>query len=290
MPVVYADVLWLIDFSMDLLSLGLAGRMTERPARGWRLCAAAALGGIWSVLALIRDISGIGGLLLDLLAAVGMVALAFGRMSPFRFWATVGSFFLVSLLLGGSMTALSHLLEGLRTSASPAQGGGFALLALAGAGITRCGAHLRRRLSPRCATVELRYGTRKILLEALVDSGNLLRDPVSGRGVIFVSPSRLRELLDEPIGTLLCEQSLDALTVLPREICRRFCLLPSAETVQGKRTLIAFRPDAVLVNREPVSALLCPALSGPEGEYAAIIPTAYVSETLKIPIHIGKKR
>lgn len=138
---VYADVLWLIDFSMDLLSLGIAARMVQRPAKGWRLCMAAALGGIWAVLTLAGGAEGIIGLLLDFAVAGGMILIAFGRSSLFRFGLTLGSFFLVSLLLGGSMTALCNLFAALlgQPEGSAPSGGGFFLLALAGSGIALLG-------------------------------------------------------------------------------------------------------------------------------------------------------
>ncbi len=287
--VVYADVLWLIDFSMDLLSLSLAGRMLDRPVQARRICAAAALGGIWSVVALITNLSGLRGLCLDLLVAGGMVALTFGKSSFPRFLMTVGSFFLVSLLLGGTMTALSNLFRGLHDSASDGSGG-FLFLALAGSGITFLCTRLRRRAVVPRASVTVRMDARELTLEALVDSGNLLRDPVSGRGVIFVAPDRLSLLLNEELCAALLAQSLAALSDLPPEQRRRICLLPGTETVEGRGMRIALRPDSVRVEGEEISALLCPCAGRPEGGYEAVIPASFLTEDFSIPIHIGKKR
>lgn len=283
--VVYADVLWLIDFSMDLLSLGIASRMVQRPAKGWRLCAAAALGGVWAVLALIGGAEGAVGLLLDFAVAGGMVLLAFGRSSLFRFGLTLGSFFLASLLLGGSMTALCNLFANLlgQPEGSAPSGGGFFLLALAGSGITLLGTHLRRRAAPRHVPVTLTVGERRVTLDALTDSGNLVRDPVSGRGVIFVAEKRLGALVEEPLRAVLLAQRVEGMTGLPPDAVRRLCLIP-AETVKGRGVLIALRPDAVEVDGEVRSALICPApIDGRAQE--AVVPAELADGGARILLH-----
>lgn len=267
--VVYADVLWLIDFSMDLLALGIAGRMAQREARGWRLCAAAALGGVWSVLALLGGWDGVPGLVLDLAVAAVMVFLAFGRASPGRFALTLGSFFLATLLLGGSMTALANFFAD--DGEAAASGGGFFLLALAGSGVTLLGTHLRRRAAPRQVRVTVEIGERGLTLDAMTDSGNLVRDPVSGRGVIFITPRRLTALVGEPLRSVLLAQRVEGIADLPAADARRLCLVP-ASTVQGRGMLVALRPDRVAVGGEDCTALICPMADARGCDYDAIMP------------------
>ncbi len=276
--IVYVDVLWLIDFSMDLLSLGLAGHLMQRAVKGWRLCGAAAIGGIYAVAALFLPAAGIFGLLLDLAVAGGMVFAAFGRSSPLRFGLTLGSFFLISLLLGGSMTALCNLVASRlgRGSGDAPTGASFLLLAFGGSVITLFGARLRRRAAPRLVPLELRLGERRVVLTALSDSGNLVRDPISGRAVIFVAERSLRALCPAHLVTVLLEGRTDGLDALAPSEARRLCLIP-AETVQGRMMLVALRPDEVCVSGEAVSALICAAISPMRGEYTAVVPAETVS-------------
>ncbi|MBR6709399.1 MAG: sigma-E processing peptidase SpoIIGA, partial [Clostridia bacterium] len=42
---VYVDMLWMINFCMDLLTLGMTARILQRKTTRLRLCLAAALGG-----------------------------------------------------------------------------------------------------------------------------------------------------------------------------------------------------------------------------------------------------
>lgn len=270
--VVYGDILWLIDFSMDLLALGAAARMTGRPTRPWRLCGAAAFGGLYAVLILFLSLRGLWRVAMDLGAAVLMVLMAFGVSSFPRFLLTVGSFGMMSLLLGGGMTALCSWVSGIF---GPGQGGGsaggFFFIVLCGSGISLLWGRLRRRALPAVLPLTLRLGERELSLDALRDSGNLVRDPVSGRGVIFLEARALRRLCGTELARVLIERRVEKMASLPAEDARRLCLIP-ADTVQGRTLLIALRADSVSIGGEACDCLICPAQTPLPPEYAAIVP------------------
>ncbi len=280
--VVYADLLWLIDFSMDLLALGIAGRIAQRPTVPWRVVAAAAVGGLWSVASLLLGVAGIGGVALDLAVAAGMLLLAYGRASPARFALTLSGFVGATVLLGGSMTALANLFV---PSGEPVSGGGFALLALGGSGATLLATHLRRRAAPRRVAVTLTLDGRSLTLDALTDSGNLVRDPISGQGVIFVAPVKLRQWLAPPLRTALLTGQTAAIAALPPDDARRLRMIP-ATTVTGRGMLPAIRPDGVTVGGEACAALVAP-LASERGE-EAVVPADLVMQG-GVHIHKGRK-
>ena len=51
--VLYADVLFLINFSMDYLSLYAVSRLLALPSRAWRMLAGAGVGGVYGVLSVV---------------------------------------------------------------------------------------------------------------------------------------------------------------------------------------------------------------------------------------------
>lgn len=270
--VVYGDILWLIDFSMDLLALGAAAHMTGRPARPGRLCGAAAFGGLYAVLVLLLPLIGLWGAALDLGAAVLMVLWAFGVCSFSRFLLTLGSFLTMSLLLGGGMTALCNLVSGvLGPSRGGGSAGGFFFIVLCGGGISLLWGRLRRRTLPAVVPLTLRLEGRELSFTALRDSGNLVRDPVSGRGVIFLEARALRRLCGSELSRVLSERRVEGIASLPAHEARRICLIP-ADTVQGRTLLIALRVDGVYIGGEAYDGLICPAQTPLPPEYAAIVP------------------
>lgn len=283
---VYVDMLWMINFCMDLLTLGMTARILQRKTTRLRLCLAAALGGGWAVAALLWGISGVPGLLLDLVIAIGMLVIAFRWISSGRRAVTLGTFFLISFLLGGSMTAMSRLFaDGYAGAAEGQRGGGFLVLALAGSGITLLCTRVHRHTKHTIRHVSVGLGEHSVNFRALEDSGNLLRDPLSGRGVIFVSPDVLRRLCTGRLGEVFLAQQVDRMPHLSEREARRLRILPG-ETVHGRQLMLALLPDTVTVEGERCTALICPGANSMGTEYEAVLPASLAGERVCI---IGKE-
>lgn len=246
---VYIDLYFLVNASMDFLCLAMTAAILHRPARRRRLLLASLLGGLWAVFTLLSGISGALGVLLDLLFAVVLAAAAFsekhGKAS--RLLQNAGAFALLSALLGGLMTILYRFLNRLELPLEALQGDSlsawmFAVLAaVAGFFTLRGGRLFRRSGAIREVRLEVTVDGKTAVLHALVDSGNLLCDPLSGRSVALADPAKLAPCL--PPGLLhALEHPEDA----PPEYARRVRLIP-ARTATGEGMLAAFAPDRLLV-------------------------------------------
>ena len=109
--------------------------------------------------------------------------------------------------------------------------------------------------------VEIRRGRRSATLSAMVDSGNLLRDAVTGLPVIVCSPKALAELLPP---------------MQAGELPSGFRYL-SARTASGAALLPCFRPDRVRLRTargyEDAEALVALAVNGYNG-FQALVPAS----------------
>ena len=273
---VYADLYFFVNASMDLLCLNLTAAILHRKPRRLRLLLAAALGGGFSLAVLLLGVGGFSGVALDLLAALGICAVAFAgrRERPRAFFGSVAAFFLISLLLGGIMTALFWGLNRLHLPLGALSEDHisvwlFAALALVSGLLTRHGGRflgLSRRV--RTATVEAVVFGRTIRLRAMLDTGNLLRDPTSGRAVILCDADRIRPLLP---AQLFLPQGDPARLRWESDfaVARRLRLIPSS-TATGSSLLTAVVPDSLtLTDRDgsrPCDYLLAPV---PLGDRAA---------------------
>ena len=276
---VYADLLFLVNFSMDYLCAYLATVLLRRQAVPWRLLLSSALGGVYAVAALFFPMSRLSAVAMDIAVCVVMCAILFwGRGVPFRFFAAACAVFVgVSMAMGGMMTALFNLLNrvGLPLEQMGAESeeddlsvwlfallaGGSALAGLRGSRL------LHRSATRRFARLAVTVGEKTVELQALLDSGNLCRDPISGRPVIFIDSKPARALIGEGGAK-------------DPEIARRFRLVP-IETVGGKRLQAAYLPDSVILTDSGgphrVDALIAPAetLQG-AGVYQAIVSAELV--------------
>lgn len=280
---VYADLYLIVNTGMNLLSLMLAARLLHRPAKRWRAIVASVTGALYALLALLFGSGGVLGFLADLALAFVMCAITFaerrGRFSHLIKCTAVQ--FLTSVLLGGVMTALYSLLNRLNLPMESLQGDGisvwlFVLLsAAAGLATARGGRLLRRSGSLKSVTVCAVFGDRELTLSALVDSGNLLRDPISGKGVIVVDRQKLLEALPQPLRAAL-EKDTPAEWLRDSRCARLIRLIP-AKTATGERLLPALSPDALrLIDGKddlPADYLIAPAELGESAAgFDAIVP------------------
>ncbi len=267
---VYADVLFLVNFSLDYVSLYITGRLMSRPLYVRRLAAASALGALYAVSALFWNIPEPLYIAATLAVSGIMCLFAYRRACKGALASaveTAGSallLFSVGCALGGAMTAIYSLGKGY--SAGEPGGGGagtMTMTAVAAAAVTvtaLAGRVAKKRRGVKHARVTLTDGGKSVTLDALSDSGNLLFDPTSGRPALIVSADAAADVLPQKIReAALSEDVAGSAAALPPELLTRVRLLP-VSNVYGKGLLLGFRPDAVTVEQ-----------GGSEREYDLIV-------------------
>ena len=260
---VYADLLFLINAGMDGLCLLLTGKLLHRRVKAWRVAVGAVLGGIYAVAALLLpDVGQAPSLFCDLAVCVSMCAIVFGegrRGWIKRLLATAGVYFALSMALGGVMTALYHLLNragaaSLLAGLSEGGGGGleswlFLLLVLIGGAVSLWGGRLlRRSRAVSFCTVTVELDGRSVTLRGMVDSGNLLRDPMGGRAVICAERTALGKILPPSLAAVMRGASPESVGLSSSE-ARRVRVIP-AGTATGEGLLYGFLPDRITVTAE----------------------------------------
>ena len=253
---VYIDLYFLVNASMDLLCLLITARLMHRQVKTRRLLLSATLGGLYASAALLLGFGGFAGLLLDLLAALLLVAVAFStyRMRVLRlFWMTA-VYVLTSMTMGGIMTALYTLLNRLELPFEVLQGDApsafvLGLLAIvSGIAASRSGRLMGLSQKTKSVTVEATLLGQRVTLHAMVDTGNLLRDPISGRGVIVADRRALAGALPKAFlqGGREGERAVFSwLRSTPK--CAGSVRLIPAKTASGEGILAAILPDRLIV-------------------------------------------
>lgn len=251
---VYADLLFMINFSMDFLCLYLVAKLLAKPFSLLRGALSSTLGGIYAVAALFLSLPALLSVTLDVLVCFLMCLIAFARRKerlPSLFLLTAAYFF-SSMLLGGIMSVIFNFLN--RHSPPPESLAGteemplwlFAAVAVVASLFTRIGgSFLRRRSQIKSADVEVRIGKRKAVLRAMCDSGNLLRDSISGRPVIISDRREAVNLLPldcPPIS----DWGIASAANFPTDIASRIRMIP-ASTAGGEGLILALRPDSVVI-------------------------------------------
>ena len=257
--VIYADTLFFVNFSMDFLALFITASLSHAVVRPWRMTAAALLGALFALAEAI-----IGGKLagvlprLILTAAWILTAIAMTRLAVGGGWRTLLLFAGVNIGLGGLMTALLSLVMRLadslsipRPDASPLSSPWlFAAIAIVSGIVSllwgRAGKKSRRRLD-----VTVRAFGGEVTLPMLIDSGNLLREPYSGRPVIVVAAARIAPILPAALSSAAPAD----LASLPPELASGLRLIPTSG-VTGARLLIGIQPERVMADGRTLDCML----------------------------------
>jgi len=182
-------------------------------------------------------------------------------MSAIVFRHRRGSFFAIlraaaviwvtSMLLGGIMTALYAGLNRLNLPLDALQGDGLSVwtfvLVSAVAGIlsVKSGRWFGISGKAKSATVEVTLFGKTVVLNAMVDTGNLLCDPVSGKSVIVAELSALRDVLPADLAHACESGNLSDYLSHGKHASRVRPIPANAATESG--LLLAIVPDRITV-------------------------------------------
>lgn len=197
---VYLDLAVLLNVLVDLLLLLGTNRLAGRPP-GWkRSVPAAVLGGIYGGMCLLPGLAFLGKLhwRLVFLGLMGTIAFGIGRQA----WIRCGLFTLLSMSLAGIALAVGV--------------GGFWMPVLsAGAMWLLCRVCFRTAAAREYVPLEIVFRGRKVRLTALRDTGNTLRDPVTGEQVLVIGPEAAAQLTGLTQSQLRAPLDTMTLGVLP---------------------------------------------------------------------------
>ncbi len=247
---VYIDQVFLLNAIVDYLLLLCAAQLAGEPLRRGRMALAAALGGLYAAAVFLPGWGFLNRVLCKLAAGAALCLTAFG--SSKRLLRVSLVFFAVSAAFAGGVLALELMtgvpaaldLKGLLLSAA----GCYAFLTL----LFRRGA---RHGGGELAAAELRLGDRSCRLTALVDTGNTLTDPVTGRPVMVCEGEKLGALF--PAGECPGPAELsDPVEALARRKSGRWRLLPYRAVGVDHALLLAVRVDQARVGGEDYGSIL----------------------------------
>ena len=193
--VIYLDMVMLLNFLVDFLLLLGTNRLAGFPAGGKRCSLAAMLGAIYSGACMLPRFYFLGNSLWRMVSLALMTSIAFGWNRTSLRRSVV--FILLSMALGGIAMNL--------------ESGRFGTLVLSALGVwILCRVGFGGNLGQEYIEVAISEGGQTIRLLALKDTGNTLRDPVTGEAVIVIGADAAWELtglsngeLADPMQTML---------------------------------------------------------------------------------------
>lgn len=257
--VIYGEYLFIENFITGLIILYFTKKISGLDCRTWILVVGAILCGAYSFIIFLQ-LEGPIALAVKLAFAILVTTLVFRRETL----RTALIFLAVSFLLGGATMALllTFDLPGITA------GGAFYMEGLTYAGVTvciACGGGIiwwfaelirgKRLESRRVLGVAVVFGGQYWQVRALIDSGNFLREPISGRPVAIMEEDFAREIIK----------------VIP-DRQSRFHLVPYRAIGTDNGLMEGYRADYIIVGDKKIRSPIVAIYKGKfDGEYNMLL-------------------
>ena len=243
----YVDVLFAINFSMDYVSLFLCGKILHKKLPKLRIIIASTIGGIYGVLTLIFKLNVVLEITICLLIALIMCVITYYEKNIKSLSICIVLFWVTSSLLGGIMSFLytiaNKLLDEYITSytyETVYNGARFFVIASVTVLVTTfVGKIFMNNKDRRTVPIKIYFKNKEYSLVALCDSGNMLKDPLSGKSVILVT-------IECEIGKEINNED---------ELHKRF--IPYKD-ISGSGVLKGVIPTKILIEGKEVSGVVAP--------------------------------
>lgn len=258
---VYADIVFLLNFCVDLLLLWLTMAVRRQRTSIWRLIVAAAFGATYAMFILVPSWSLLLTWGIKVVFSILIVLIAFGYRNHMAFLRNWGVFYFVSFVVGGGMFAAHYFLQDqqevlngilLTHAGSGAPSVTWMFLAVAFPLVWWYSRFTFRSLAERHTVhqflirVDIVIQGQTVSAAGLVDTGNQLRDPMSRAPVMMAEAKLVQSLLPEEVVGILRERDVaQSLTRLPPEWITKMKLIPYRSVTRGTDFLIAVKPDKV---------------------------------------------
>lgn len=275
MPVIYIDVLFILNLWVDFCLLSATARLRRLPVKRWRLFLGAAAGAAGSCVLFLPPMGWLMALLVRAVGTVALTLITFSAYDRRTFFKTLLTFVVLSAAFSGLATMLWYLItpagflvvNGVVYYDAPA---GVLIITTAVSYVAVClFEYCFRRRAPKNRRYQLRVQNRgkTVVCTCLYDSGSTLREPFSGSPAVVIDRAAAEGLLppEWPPET-------------GGHTGGHFRFIPF-RTLSGEGLLPAFRPEYMAVVGESGKSLdvsgsflaVCDQLGS--GEYTALVGT-----------------
>ena len=282
---VFVDVLFMIDFSMDFLCIFLSSKILHTRLTFWRAIIASAVGATYSVLTLFIELRFPLSLIVDLMICILICGIALCNRGMRLKSLILNSllYLCVCSVVGGLMSAMFNLLNKylLDDGSSEIQADSSNMWIWVIFGVVSsllvilCGRLFKRNINKRKCTVTVTFCGFRAEFYGINDSGNLLKDVITGKSVIPVSKKIAASIFSQGMADIFESPAvLDLIDCIQPQYAARIRFIPSTTAV-GKGLIVAIVPDKVEIKNESGTTFTVDALVAPlelDGEIEALVP------------------
>ncbi len=257
---IYIDVVFLENLVMNSIILIASGIILKKKLKWIRILLASSLGAIYTIIGYISVLQIYSNLVLKVILSILIIYIAFNPQTVKQLWKDVLIFYLTSFVFGGVAFALIYVVKpqdilmknGLFLGTYPLK---TVLLAAIVAFIIIIAAFaiVKTKFSKKdmFCDVEVELNNKKIKTRAIIDTGNLLKEPITNTPVIVLEHTLLYECVPKEILDNLESILGGELVKIPEEIrneyISRLKLIPFASLGKQNGMLVGIKADSLKI-------------------------------------------
>ena len=253
----YIDLILLENIIMNYIIILATGMICRVNIKYFRLLVASLIGAIYAILVYLVNLKMYTNLITKILISICMVYIAFSSVNIKVLAKQLVIFYLTSFCFGGAAYYLLHnvspnliqSMNGVLTGTYPIKiailGGilGFFIINISFKII-------KSKLSKKdmIYKVEIFYKDKVTDVKVILDTGNLLTDPITNVPVLIVENTKLRNIISKDILDNVNRVMLgECINDIDEEVKTRFSIIPFSSIGKNNGMIIGFRPDYIKI-------------------------------------------
>ena len=258
--IIYLDVVLIENLCMNYIILFATGYVLKIKVKHIRLIISALIGGIYSILAYIQILEVYSNIFMKLILSVVMVYIAYIPKNIKLLAKQITIFYLTSFVFGGTAFALLYFVkpqdilikDGVFIGTYPLKiallGGivGFVITVIAFKVVK-----YRISKNDMFCEIEIFFGENSVKVRAMLDTGNMLKDPITRMPVIVVEkdilyeiiPYKILDNLEKIIGGDISNDFYEEINV---EYISKFRVIPFSSLGKQNGLLLGFKASKVI--------------------------------------------
>lgn len=280
---VYIDVLFIVNLVLDYFILLSIKFFLKTSDKRWRLLIGAVVGATYACIMYFPDLKILSNMIFEVLLSCLIVFVSFKIKSFISFLKYFVCFYVISALFGGIVFAIEQFLAPpiltVKNGIPYIDISPIMLIVVSGLSylsvtlITRFVS--KRYQNDKIAKIEIYIEDKKASMDALIDTGNELKDSFSGTPVIICDFQKVRSLIPIEIQDLFLNRNLSISDVVEyTDFKKRFRMIPFSSVSDVVGLLPAFKPDYLICEGSRVNEVIVAVTSkklSNDGKYNAII-------------------
>ena len=260
---IYIDIVFFENLIMNSIILIATGIILKQKLSWIRILLASSLGAIYSILSYISELKIYSNFILKIILSILIIYIAYNPQTIKKLRKSILIFYLTSFVFGGAAFALIYIVKpqeilmknGLFLGTYPLK---TVILAAVVAFIVLVAAFtiVKSKISKKdmFCDIEIELNSKKIETRAMIDTGNLLKEPITNTPVIVMEHTLLYECIPKEILDNLENILGGDFEKIPEEIKKEYIsrlkLIPFSSLGKQNGMLVGIKADNVKIIEE----------------------------------------